>query len=78
MTETFEYLTSKYNKASISRTELSEELGVSLSTIDRQLSQGIGLPDFKRIGNGKRARIVFPLKSVACFIETELIESRRA
>ena len=77
MTETFEYLTSKYNKASISRTELSEELSVSLSTIDRYLSQGVGLPDFKRIGNGKRARIIFPLKSVASFIETELIESGR-
>ena len=77
MTETFKYLASKYNKASISRTELSDELGISLSTIDRQLNQGIGLPGFKRIGNGKRARIIFPLESVARFIETELIESGR-
>ncbi len=77
MTETFKYLASKYNKASISRAELSDELGVSLSTIDRQLSQGIGLPGFKRIGNGKRARIIFPLDAVARFIETELIESGR-
>ena len=77
MTETFEYLTSKYNKAGISRTELSGELHVSLSTIDRCLSQGMGLPDFKRIGNGERARIIFPLEAVARFLETELIESGR-
>ncbi len=76
MTETFKYLTSKYNKASISRIELSGELGVSLSTIDRQISQGMGLPDFKRIGDGKRARIFFPLTAVARFIESELIETR--
>ena len=77
MTETHKYLALKYNKAGINRPELAEELDVSLSTVDRQLNLGIGLPDFKRIGNGKRARIIFPLEAVARFLETELIESGR-
>ncbi len=76
MTETFKYLESKYNKASISRAELSKELGVSLSTIDRLLKQGLGLPSYKRIGMGERARIVFPVSSVSTFLDEQLIVSK--
>ena len=76
MRGTYEYLTSKYNKTSISRAELAKELGVSLSTIDRQISQGIGVPDFKRIGDGKRARVIFPLTAVARFVDSERIKTR--
>jgi len=74
MSETFQYLTSKYNKVAINRHELANELGVSLSTIDRQLKSRRGLPNFKRMGEGTKARILFPLSEVSIFIETQLME----
>jgi len=76
MTETFQYLTNKYEKIGISRQELAIELTVSVSTVDRLLKQGVGLPSYKRIGLGKRARIIFPLHSVASFLDEQLISLR--
>ena len=76
MTDTFQYLVVKYTKIGLTRGNLAAELGVSLSTIDRLLKEGIGLPSYKRIGMGKRARLIFPLASVAKFLESELIETR--
>jgi len=76
MSETFQYLTQKYKKIGLSRQELARELTISLSTVDRLLKQGMGLPSFKRIGMGKRARIVFPVSSVAAFFDEQLIVSK--
>ena len=69
MTETFQYLVEKYNKVGMTRTTLANELEVSISTIDRLLKTGMGLPGYKRIGSGKRARIIFPVAEVAKFLE---------
>lgn len=76
MTETFQYLTQKYKKIGLSRQELATELTVSLSTIDRLLKQGLGLPSYKRIGMGERARIVFPVSAVATFLDEQLISCK--
>ncbi len=76
MTETFQYLTTKYQKIGLSRQELAKELTVSVSTVDRLLKQGLGLPSYKRIGMGVQARIVFPVSSVATFLDEQLIVSK--
>ena len=76
MTNTFMYLTDKYGKIGLNRKCLADELDCSLSTIDRLIAMGIGLPSYKRIGSGKRARIIFPIAEVVEFLETQLIVSR--
>ncbi len=73
MTETYTYLSQKYNTLGLTRENLAEELTCSISTIDRLLKEGIGLPAYKRIGNGKRARIIFPITEVARFMDEQLI-----
>lgn len=74
MTNTFQYLADKHGKAGLTRKKLADELTCSLSTIDRLLKVGIGLPNYKRIGMGKRARIIFPIAEVASFLENQLVE----
>ncbi len=73
MTETFQYLTKKYEKVGLSREELARELTISLSTVDRLLKLGVGLPSYKRLGMGKRARIIFPVGAVAAFLDENLL-----
>ena len=75
MTTTFQYLVQKY-RSGLSRKELALELNISLSTLDRLLKIGMGLPEYKRIGSGKRARIIFPVGKVAEFLENDLITMR--
>jgi len=74
MSDTFMYLTSKYNKSGLTRKNLADELTCSVSTIDRLLKEGMGLPNYLRIGMGKRARIIFPINEVADFLENQLID----
>ena len=74
MTNTFQYLVDKHGKAALTRKTLANELTCSVSTIDRLLKDGRGLPNFIRIGTGKRARIIFPIAEVADFLENQLVE----
>ena len=75
MNELIQYLTAKY-KLGLSREELAYELRVSVSTIDRLIKQGVGLPSYKRIGMGIRARIIFPVHEVAIFLNEKLIVAK--
>ena len=65
MSETLKHLQEKYNKLVLSRTELAQELGVSIATFDRMLVNGEGLPKYKRIGN----RYFFSLEEIASYLE---------
>jgi len=65
----YDYLANKYNKIAISKVELSQELGVSKSTIDHFVAKNKGVPPFKKIGNSKNARVVFNIAEVAKFLD---------
>ena len=77
MNDTFRYLVDKYDKAGLTRPDMASELTCSISTIDRLLKDGIGLPSHKRIGSGKRARIIFPIAEVARYLDEQLITGRK-
>lgn len=58
----------KYNRLVISREELSEELYLSVSTIERLINQR-NLPiGYKREGTGKKAKYIFPIQEVANYL----------
>jgi len=63
-----DYLLSKYKKLGLTRQETAEELGISLSFLDKLLREGTGLPTYRKIGNSKKPRVVFPIDSVATFM----------
>jgi hypothetical protein len=41
---------------------------VSLSTIDLYISKGVNLPNYKKLGNAKNAKLIFNIIDVAEFL----------
>ena len=64
----YEYLQKKYKRAVISKSEMANELGVSNSTIDLYIAKGTGLPNYKKLGNAKNAKVVFAIVDVSDFL----------
>lgn len=61
-------LQERYGKGALSKQELAHELGLGLSTVSKFMSDGIGLPNYKKIGTAKNSRVIFPLINVAEFL----------
>lgn len=64
----YDDLKNRYKRATISKKELANELGVSLSTIDNYIHRGVGIPPYKKLGNSSNARVIFNLVDVANFL----------
>ena len=63
-----DYLLKKYGKLGLTRQETADELGISLSFLDKLLREGTGLPVYRKIGKSKKPRIVFPVDAIAEFM----------
>ncbi len=63
MREILKHLQEKYNKLGLSRTELAQELGISLATLDRMLANGDALPSYTKLGR----QYLFLLADIARF-----------
>ncbi len=65
MRETLKHLQAKYNKLGLSRTELVQELGISIATLDRMLARGDDLPRYTKVGR----QYFFLLSDIAAFLD---------
>ena len=66
--DTFRSLKEDYGYT-LSREELLEVLGISLSTIDRRIKLGgADLPPMKRTGKSVKNRVIFPVENVAKYL----------
>ncbi len=63
-----DYLLDKYGKLGLTRQETANELGISLSFLDKLLREGVGLPSYRKIGKYQKQRIVFPIDAIAEFM----------
>ena len=66
-------LKDKYEKATLTKKELAWELNISESSINQRISQALDLPNYKKLGSGKGAKVVFPLIEVARYL-TETVK----
>ena len=64
----FEALNQKYNKSTLSKVELASELGIGLSTLNKYLVKGIGLPNYIKLGTAINSRVLFNISDVADFL----------
>ena len=64
----YKLLREQYKRMTISKSEMASELGISNSTLDLYISKGIGLPNYKKLGTAKNAKVVFNLIDVADFL----------
>jgi len=69
----YKELRKKYKRMTISKNEMSSELGISNSTLDLYISKGIGLPNYKKLGTAKNAKVIFNLVDVAEFLSNTII-----
>jgi len=58
----------RYKKSTLSKREMAKELGISYSTIDGYIAKGYGIPNYKKLGHAKNAKVVFNIIDVAKFL----------
>jgi len=68
----YDELRKKYKRMTISKSEMSSELGISNSTLDLYIAKGIGLPNYKKLGTAKNAKVIFNLLDVADFLSNTI------
>lgn len=64
----YKLLREQYKRMTISKSEMANELGIGNSTLNLYISKGIGLPNYKKLGTAKNAKVVFNLMDVADFL----------
>ena len=64
----YQDLQTRYKRATISKREMAHELNISYSTIDGYIARGFGLPNYKKLGTAKNAKVVFSLIDVSKFL----------
>jgi predicted DNA-binding transcriptional regulator AlpA len=67
-TQIYNDLKDRYGKATLSKSEMAKELGISYSTIDGYISKGYGIPNYKKLGTAKNAKVVFNIIDVSEFL----------
>ncbi len=66
-----EQLSNQYKKMQLSKKELCEVLGISLTSLDTLINKNQLPIRHKRIGNSQKARYIFPLLEVANYLAFE-------
>ena len=68
----YQDLKSRHKKATLNKKELANELGVSVSTVDLYISKGMGIPNYKKLGTAKNAKVVFNIIDLAEFLSNTI------
>ncbi len=62
-------------KSLINKKEYAEIIGCSLSAVDNYISKGYGVPNYKKLGHQKNAKVLFSLREVAEFIISQTVKT---
>ena len=63
-----EDLNNRYQKSTLTKKELSNELGISVSSINTYIGKGEGIPEYIKVGNAKNGTVLFPLVNVVDYL----------
>ncbi|QFR42883.1 hypothetical protein [Sulfurimonas xiamenensis] len=72
-TAIYEDLKNRYQKTTLNKKELAHELGVSVSAVNNYIVKGYGVPQYKKLGDAKNAKVVFPLPCVADYLSNVIL-----
>ncbi len=61
-------LRERYKKSTLSKREMAYEMGISYSGIDKMISKGYGIPNYKKLGEKSNSRIIFTIVEAAKFL----------
>ena len=67
----YEDLINRYQKTTINKKELANELGVSVSTINNCIVKGYGV-EYVKLGKAKNATVAYPIICVADYLSNTI------
>jgi len=59
----------------VDKKQYSQIIGCSVSSIDNYIKQGVNLPNYKKMGTAKNAKVVFNLRDVAEYIAGQTVRT---
>ena len=59
----------------INKKQYAEIVGLSVHSIDSYITREINLPNYKKLGEAKNAKVVFNLKDVAEFLASRTVQT---
>jgi len=59
----------------ISKREYAQIIGCSLSTIDKYMAKGYGVPNYKKLGHQRNAKVLFSLRDVAEYLTGQTVKT---
>ena len=65
-------LNKRYKKATLTKKELANELGVSVSSINSYIVKGTGIPEYIKVGTGKNGKVLFPVVNVVDYLSSTI------
>ena len=65
-------LQQRYNKSTLTKKELANELGVSVSSINSYIVKGTGIPEYIKVGTGKNGKVLFPVVNVVGYLSNTI------
>ena len=68
----YQELLNKYKKSAITKKELADELSMSEASISSYIVKGHGVPEYRKIGNAKNGKVLFPIICVAKFLSNTI------
>lgn len=68
----YEELKTKYGKVTLTKQDLSEILGVSVSLINHYISKGYGIPEYVKVGSGRNSSIRFSTINVVEYLSNTI------
>jgi len=66
-------LTTRYQKTTLTKKELANELSVSVSSINGYIKKGQGIPSYTKVGNSKNGTVLFPVICVAEYLSNTIL-----
>lgn len=67
-----EDLVSRHNKSTLTKKELADELGMSVSSINNYIVKGVGIPEYVKVGTGKNGTVLFPIVNVVDYLSNTI------
>ena len=65
-------LKDRYNKSTLTKKELAQELGMSVSSINTYICKGEGIPAYIKVGTALNGKVLFPIVNVVDYLSNTI------
>lgn len=62
-------------KVNVNKKQYAEIIGCSVSAVDHYIAKAYGIPQYKKIGQARNARVLFSLRDVAEYLSSQTVQT---